>query len=210
MKLKIVIVDFEIPAHVKKWALRAGIPVALLVAGGAVARAGMDAGAGGLVTWADGQTLRSADLNGNFSALEAQIPVLTAWQSYAPVLQTLDTTPVPVTGATVTGQWRRVGDTLDVRIFVDGTPTTTSASRWTMTLPAGLVIDSTKLAGPNDAVGGGAIEDGVIVVQTTANANTLYFALSGGPPISESTGADIFYAYASVPIVGWTVGGATP
>jgi hypothetical protein len=61
MKLKIVIVDLEVPPGAKKWALRLGIPAAVLLGGGAVAYAA------GLVTWSDGQTLSAADLNGNFS-----------------------------------------------------------------------------------------------------------------------------------------------
>jgi hypothetical protein len=67
MKLKVVIVDMEIPPRVKKWALRLGIPLALVLGGGAVAWAA------GLVVWSDGQTLKAADLNGNFNYLEGQI-----------------------------------------------------------------------------------------------------------------------------------------
>jgi hypothetical protein len=67
MKLKVVIVDVEIPPHVKRWALRLGIPLALVLGGGAVAWAA------GLVVWSDGQALKAADLNGNFTYLEGQI-----------------------------------------------------------------------------------------------------------------------------------------
>jgi hypothetical protein len=67
MKLKLVVVDFEIPARVKKWGLRIGIPTAILLGGGAVAYAGS------LISFSDGQTLHAADLNSNFSNLQAQI-----------------------------------------------------------------------------------------------------------------------------------------
>jgi hypothetical protein len=73
MKLKVVVVDLEISPRAKRWALRLGIPAAILIGGGAVAYAG------GLVTWTDGQTLKAADLNGNFSALQAQIPTPSAF-----------------------------------------------------------------------------------------------------------------------------------
>ena len=67
MKLKMVVVDFEIPARVKKWGLRVGIPAAVLLGGGAIAYAG------GLTTFTDGQTLHASDLNANFTALQGQI-----------------------------------------------------------------------------------------------------------------------------------------
>ncbi len=67
MKLKLVIVDLEIPKHVKRRMLRIGLPVAvLLICGGVVLAAGLH-------TWSDGDTLASTDLNGNFSALQDQI-----------------------------------------------------------------------------------------------------------------------------------------
>lgn len=40
MKVKVYVIDFEIPARVKRWALRMGIPLGVLVAGG-VAFAGL-------------------------------------------------------------------------------------------------------------------------------------------------------------------------
>jgi hypothetical protein len=67
MKLKVYVIDLEIPPRVKKWGLRFGIPLALLLGGGAVAYAA------GLVTWTDGQTLKAADLNGNFNYLQGEI-----------------------------------------------------------------------------------------------------------------------------------------
>jgi C1q domain len=66
MKLKIVVVDFEIPMKVKKWAVRAGIPAVILTVA-AVAYADT------LHTWATGDTLNASDLNGNFANLQSQI-----------------------------------------------------------------------------------------------------------------------------------------
>ena len=70
MKLKVVIVDLAIPPRVKKWGLRLGIPVAVLLGGGAVAYAS------GLVTWSTGQTLQASDLNNNFTYLSGEISAL--------------------------------------------------------------------------------------------------------------------------------------
>jgi hypothetical protein len=67
MKIKVYVVDFEIPPRVKRWGLRIGIPVAVLLGGGAVAYAA------GLVTWSQGQTLNASDLNNNFSYLQSEI-----------------------------------------------------------------------------------------------------------------------------------------
>ena len=67
MKLKVVIVDLEIPPRVKRWALRVGIPLGVVLGGGAVAWAA------GLVTWTTGTTLTAADLNTNFSYVQGEI-----------------------------------------------------------------------------------------------------------------------------------------
>jgi hypothetical protein len=67
MKLKIVIVDFEIPLRVKKWGVRIGIPAAILLGGGTIAWAA------GLHTWSQGDPLTAADLNGNFTNLDGRL-----------------------------------------------------------------------------------------------------------------------------------------
>ncbi|HEY4158691.1 MAG TPA: hypothetical protein VGM29_11365 [Polyangiaceae bacterium] len=72
MKIKIVVVDFELPTRAKKWILRLGIPVAVLLGSGAVARAVVPK------TWAAGDPLTAADLNGNFNDLDARIAKLEA------------------------------------------------------------------------------------------------------------------------------------
>jgi hypothetical protein len=62
--MKVVVVDLEIPPRVKKWGLRLGIPLVILLGAGAAAYAA------GLVTWTDGQTLTAADLNNNFTQVQ--------------------------------------------------------------------------------------------------------------------------------------------
>ena len=70
MRIKLYVVDLEIPGRVKRWGLGLGIPVTVLLAGGAIAYAA------GLVTWTDGQTLKSADLNANFTLLQGEIAAI--------------------------------------------------------------------------------------------------------------------------------------
>jgi len=70
MKIKIAVIDLEIPPRVKKWALRIGIPLGVLFGGGAAAWAG------GLLTWSSGQTLKASDLNANFAYLQSEITTL--------------------------------------------------------------------------------------------------------------------------------------
>jgi C1q domain len=72
MKLKLVIVDLEVPPKVKKWATRVGIPAAVIMLGGGIAWAA------GLHSWNDGDTLAAADLNGNFTQLQSEIDALQA------------------------------------------------------------------------------------------------------------------------------------
>ena len=79
MKLKLVVVDFELPVRVRKWSVRLGIPLAVMLAGGAVAHAA------GWVTWGPGQLLTADDLNGNFKIIGDQVNAIgTAWSSYTP------------------------------------------------------------------------------------------------------------------------------
>jgi hypothetical protein len=73
MKLKIVIIDFELSPRVRRWALRIGIP-AVVLGVGAVAFAGVMP----LHTWNTGDILDAGDLNGNFANLQGQIMTLAA------------------------------------------------------------------------------------------------------------------------------------
>jgi hypothetical protein len=70
MKLRVVVVDLEIPSRVKRWALKVGIPLGVLLGGGAIAWAQS------LHVWNTGDTLQATDLNGNFSNLQNQITAL--------------------------------------------------------------------------------------------------------------------------------------
>jgi hypothetical protein len=69
MKVNVYVIDFEIPARIKKWGLRIGIPAAALLVGG-VAFAGLPGG------YADGQPLTKAILDDNFNYLQSEIAML--------------------------------------------------------------------------------------------------------------------------------------
>lgn len=62
-----IMIQLDPPTAAKKWALRIGVPVALLLGGGAVAWAA------GLKIWNAGDTLTAADLNANFAYVQSEI-----------------------------------------------------------------------------------------------------------------------------------------
>jgi hypothetical protein len=71
MRLKVVIVDLEIPPRVKRWSLRIGLPIAILAAAG-VALADLP------VKYTVGQKLTPNDLTDNFNYLQNEIATLQA------------------------------------------------------------------------------------------------------------------------------------
>ncbi len=66
MQIKMVVIDFEIPARIKRRVLAIGIPLAIL-AGAAVAYTNVPK------TWMKGEALTAADLNANFSDIDTRI-----------------------------------------------------------------------------------------------------------------------------------------
>jgi phage-related tail fiber protein len=64
MQVKLVVVDLELSRRSKRWLLGGGVLCLAILAGGAVAYSS------GLVTWTSGQTLKAADLNASFAALQ--------------------------------------------------------------------------------------------------------------------------------------------
>jgi hypothetical protein len=136
MKLKIVIVDLEIPPRVKKWGLRLGIPV-LVLSVAAVALAAP------LHTWNTGDVLQATDLNGNFNNLQSQI---TAIQTSVAALQDAGK---PVTAV--------VGITATVAGANGGTATASCPSGYTL-IGAGIADDLRSQSGINGWTNGGYIQ----------------------------------------------------
>jgi hypothetical protein len=95
MKLKVVTVDLGVPPRMKRWGLRLGIPLAVVLGGGTVAYAA------GLVTWATGQTLTAADLNNNFGYLQGEIATLQQTVATPPSSISAGLTLYNVTGGVV-------------------------------------------------------------------------------------------------------------
>lgn len=141
--------------------------------------------------------------------------IVTEWQSY---------TPSSGWGATAsyTGLYRRVGSNLEVSVKVSltGAPT---GNLTAVTIPAGLVIDTAKIAGyvtGTNRVGiGSAVIAGAgnyeisVLVTSTTGLRPLVFK-SDGTYVSPDVGinattpgtfanGDYVYFTASVPIVGW-------
>jgi hypothetical protein len=87
MKVKLLVIDLEVPAPVKRWALRLGITLGGLALGG-VALAGPP-----LHTWSSGDTLQASDINGNFSALQTEITAMST------ALKPANVGMVPIAGA---------------------------------------------------------------------------------------------------------------
>jgi hypothetical protein len=121
MKVKVCVIDLEIPPRLKKWGLRIGIPLALLVAGGTVAYASGP----GWVIWSQGQVLNAADLNTNFNDLQTQI---TALQPFV-VEYTGGGSIPPLTSST----WVAVN--FPTKVIDDTTNAVSTSSSWTLTVP---------------------------------------------------------------------------
>jgi hypothetical protein len=120
MKIKIYTVDFEIPSRIKRWSLRIGIPLTVLLGGGAIAWAS------GLHTWANGDPLNAADLNGNFTQVENEISALQPYLvSYA---NGGGKATIPA------GQWSELS--FPSKLIDDTTNAVSSGGTWSFTAPA--------------------------------------------------------------------------
>lgn len=143
-------------------------------------------------------------------------PLVSDWVSYTP-------TTSWVSNTTVTGKYRKVGDTLQgfVNWNLSGTPTNANL---TWTLPAGLTVDTAKIAGTaNQGVNIFGYGGGFHASAGLGNLMPAYNATSGTLQLvyQSSTGAatsvvngttgpvtwasgDTLNAYFEVPIVGWS------
>lgn len=81
MKLQMVVIDLEVPARVKRWAIRLAVPAVILSGAGLAWSAALKN------NWQEGDTLMASDLNANFSAAEQRIAML---ESQLAALQSAD------------------------------------------------------------------------------------------------------------------------
>jgi hypothetical protein len=135
-------------------------------------------------------------------------PVVTDWQSYTPVVSNM-----LAAQHTTTGQWRRVGDSVEVRILTTLAQGFTSSGGWQWSLPPGLSADTAKLNAGGDSVGHGRY---VFAPNATMGVGDIALSSSGTLVFQVGTGTwqfgagqsydqgDTFTLTAQVPISGWT------
>jgi hypothetical protein len=181
-------------------------------------------------TFVSQQKLTAAQLNENFGHIDAQltevgnalsskaeaeqIPVLTEWVAYSPILTT--NKGIVVANQVTTGFYRRVGDALEARVstrFLG--PPASGAVWWQWSLPNGLTIDTDKV-GPVgvDALGSGTVSNGSSPLWMVASymrssvgisispANSASFHISDTSPVTLDKDALISFEF-RVPIEGW-------
>jgi len=138
----------------------------------------------------------------------SQGPVVAAWKTYTP-------TGSWTTNASYTGQWRQVGENMEViaTVTASGAP---SSGLLTFTIPSGYTIDTSKMPGTvaEQNLGYGSIMDNGVADYGTAkvaysNTTTVFVRNSTGnnvtPTAPFSFGAsDYVTVRFSVPIVGWS------
>jgi hypothetical protein len=176
------------------------------------------------------QKLTAAQLNQNFAAVDAKLatvtaalellsarvdaPIVTTWIAYTPELST--DRNAPVLRQTTTGFYRRVGDSIEVRVVTLFTAAPASGAKgWRWSLPKGLAIDLTKTT-PDNAVtiGTGLAQQNpsnivlnCYVVDTNSISaiphGNLTYRINDDLPFSFAEGSSISLFF-SVPIEGWT------
>lgn len=131
---------------------------------------------------------------------------ITDWVSYTP-------TGTWSTNTTYTGEWRQVGDSIEIvaHIAVSGAPT----GSFTVNIPSGYSIDTNKLVGSNAAIGtawalnnaGNARYTGTVVYNSTTSVTVVGYASTSGwsatVPHTFASGDFVDIKF-SVPIQGWS------
>ena len=146
-------------------------------------------------------------------AAKGDVPIVTAWQAYTPVLTRDGGTAV--NNVACTGRYRRVGDSVEVAISTvfSGVPTT-GGSWYQWSLPNDVSVEATTAG----VIGSGIAEKGVgnnVVlsvylrsakgVSLTANGAGVYYVNDTVPFAMDAT-SSLSFAF-TVPIVGWTATG---
>jgi hypothetical protein len=151
------------------------------------------------------------------SKLTATPPVVTEWAAYTPTLT--DVANGSAIGNTTTkGSWRRVGDTIELRIStnISGTPTGSGCNDfWEWSFPTGLSPDATKSLGESTAgigdlyqLGMGNAKLNVFIDgngKIVAEGNQDCF-LNATNPFTLGANGNVGLA-AAFPITGWTATG---
>lgn len=143
-------------------------------------------------------------------------PVVTDWVAYTPTFTSIGT----VTG--INFMWRRVGG--DMEIKGNAIAGTAAATLWSMTLPSGVSLDTTRLTASNTTAAAGQLVGGMqysgaasgvynIVTASATSTTLLYNAnVNSGTtqliPQTANTGANAnpFSMWVRIPISGWGPG----
>lgn len=216
MKVELV-VNLDLSKRAKRIVAVALVPV-VLVAGAAVAHANI------AHVWKEGDTLKAADLNGNFADLDTRVTALetkpaavtvTGWVTYSPTATpdggSATPGPDPSPGAG-TGLWRRVGDTMEVRIAMTIQNCQGGAIKWS--IPIGYDVDLEKLPSGNAMVGMaqtwpigsgvGSLANAQVLVQGAKPNVALQQGNSSVSCATLGNGDSVRMTFA-VPIKGWSV-----
>lgn len=129
--------------------------------------------------------------------------VVTDWVSYTPTL--IGVNGVAYTNQTTTGQWRRVGDSIELLInsSFTGTPASgTSYFRWT--LPTGLSADTTKVSSVSGAVGVARAFQAAYYTGTVFYESATTIAIAGDTGTGNFWGASSPSAFANTHTISFT------
>jgi hypothetical protein len=147
-------------------------------------------------TFASGETLTAADLNASFSDLDTRTTALEgtaaqAWQSYPVQLVEREAPHATISGVVKNvGFYRRVGDTIEVRIYTEFNAAPAGGNYLAWTLPAGLSFDTTKLPANSlgyafrDTLGIAVADDNPGEVATAPDNLVCVPAAAGGAPFN--------------------------
>jgi hypothetical protein len=150
--------------------------------------------------------------------IQLEGPAVSDWVSYTPTISSGTGT---ITNSTAAGQWRRVGDSMEIQVIL--TFNSTSVGTWTqpiLSLPSGYAIDTTKMASGYTGTFGQAlfenfgnnayINAGIEPYSSTSiqffystNASGSATSITQAAPFTISSGS-YFTGNLIVPILGWS------
>jgi hypothetical protein len=126
-------------------------------------------------------------------AAKADVPVVSEWKFYAPALTT--NTGTTVASATTQGQYRRLGDSVEVSLVTRFTDAPASGATWYhWSLPPGLSMDDAKLVDGGGTLGFGTTEKG-----PANNAALTVWRRSGTTVSASASGASLYYVNDTIP-----------
>lgn len=149
-------------------------------------------------------------------------PSMSIWKSYTPTWLGSTTNP-SIGNGTITGQWRQVGDTMDVTIdILAGSTTSGGSGTYSWSIPSGFTIDTTKIVAANQTIAGIAkwyqssgtlnnLNIGSVQYASTTTVNVFTGSPATGPnnwgsaaPYNAVNSTTMISIQFSVPIVGWS------